>query len=175
MIARVRRSGHIPGMLTMLLLIAAQTSDVPAAPATTPAIRALLDQRNSMSASEFERKLEALAALVEARRWLTMAAEQKQANAAFLVAQIHWFGDGTPHDRALAEHWWRVAYDGGRKDAAIHVAQAIFKQIAPDGEIADRARIPEWVQWLKTAAAEDPDPARRAQWQQSVDTLEKRD
>lgn len=112
---------------------------------------------------------------VAARRWLTAAAEQKQANAAFLVAQIHWYGDGTPFDRATAERWWRVAYDGGRKDAAIHVAQAIYKEISPDGNVVNRARIPEWIEWLRTAAAEDPDPARRAKWQEIVKSLEKGD
>lgn len=113
--------------------------------------------------------------MVAARRWLTAAAEQKQANAAFLVAQIHWYGDGTPFDRAAAERWWRVAYDGGRKDAAIHVAQAIYKEISPDGKVVNRARVPEWVSWLRVAAAEDPDPARRAKWQEIVTSLEKRD
>lgn len=112
---------------------------------------------------------------VAARRWLTAAAEQKQANAAFLVAQIHWYGDGTPFDRAAAERWWRVAYDGGRKDAAIHVAQAIYKEISPDGNVVNRARIPEWIEWLRIAAAEDPDPARRAKWQEIVKSLEKGD
>ncbi len=113
--------------------------------------------------------------VVAARRWLTAAAEQKQANAAFLVAQIHWYGDGTPFDRAAAERWWRVAYDGGRKDAAIHVAQAIYKEISPDGKVVNRARVPEWVGWLRIAAAEDPDPARRAKWQEIVKSLEKGD
>ncbi len=112
---------------------------------------------------------------VAARRWLTAAAEQKQANAAFLVAQIHWYGDGTPFDRAAAERWWRVAYDGGRKDAAIHVAQAIYKEISPDGNVVNRARIPEWMEWLRIAAAEDPDPTRRAKWQEIVKSLEKGD
>lgn len=112
--------------------------------------------------------------MVEARRWLTRAAEQKQANAAFLVAQIHWYGDGTPKDAKTAEHWWRVAYDGGRKDAAIHVAQAIFRQVAPDGKtIADRTLIADYVRWLQTAAAEDPDPAQRAKWKEIVEALEK--
>ena len=114
--------------------------------------------------------------MVEARRWLTLAAEQKQANAAFLVAQIHWYGDGTPKDAATAERWWRGAYEGGRRDAAIHVAQAIFRQMAPDGKvIADRGLIPEYMRWLRVAAAEDPDPAKRAEWKKMVEALEKRD
>lgn len=113
--------------------------------------------------------------MVEARRWLTAAAEQKQANAAFLVAQIHWYGDGTPKDASIAERWWRVAYDGGRKDAAIHVARAIHWQMSPDREtITDRSRIPEWMRWLKIAAAEDPDPAQRAAWKKIVDSLERK-
>lgn len=292
-------------MISLLLLLAIQTPDASAEPSITPAVRALLDRRGSMSASEFARQLETLAAsdavaaellgealmfgqlglsvdapracnwfergagkrgdathnlalchergagrpkdlarsralyaqaaglgwvqakcalgnlliagqggpvdaprgvalcreaaeagnanaqadygifllegrivskdVVAARRWLTAAAEQKQANAAFLVAQIHWYGDGTPHDRAAAERWWRVAYDGGRKDAAIYVAQAIYREISPDGKVVNRARIPEWMDWLRIAAVEDPDPARRAKWQEIVKSLEKGD
>ncbi|HSX55738.1 MAG TPA: tetratricopeptide repeat protein, partial [Sphingomonas sp.] len=113
--------------------------------------------------------------MAEARRWLTAAAEQKQANAAYLVAQIHWYGDGTPKDAAVAERWWRVAYDGGRKDAAIHVAQAISEQMPREGErITDLTRFPEWARWLRIAAAEDPDPAKRAKWKEAVESLEKK-
>lgn len=63
---------------------------------------------------------------VTARYMLERAAEQKQANAAFLLGQIHTKGDGTPKDLAQAGEWFGKAYDGGRRDAAERAADAYF-------------------------------------------------
>lgn len=101
--------------------------------------------------------------MVAARVWLTKAAAQGQANAAFVLGQIYWNGDGTPTDFTAAERLFRLAYDHGRKDAAAWVARTIYKRISPDGKtISNREPLQDWVHWLKIAAAEDPDPALRA-------------
>lgn len=111
-----------------------------------------------------------------ARHWLTAAAEQRQANAAFLLGQMYWNGDGIPVDSAAAARWWKVAWDNGRKDAAALLARAVFKRMVPDGKtIADRSLLPEYLRWLRAAAAEDPDPARRAEYADIVATLERAD
>lgn len=104
--------------------------------------------------------------VVAARLWYQRAAEQNQPNAAFVLAQINWNGDGTPTDASQAERWWRVAYQYGRKDAAIWVSNALFKRMAPDGRtITDHSLKADWLRWLQIAAREDPDPAKRKDWE----------
>jgi TPR repeat protein len=107
-----------------------------------------------------------------ARRWFTAAAEQRQANAAFLLGQMYWNGDGMPADSVAAGRWWRVAWDNGRKDAAALLAREVFKRMAPDGQsTVDRSLLPEYVRWLRAAATEDPDPAKRKEYAEIVATL----
>lgn len=108
-----------------------------------------------------------------ALRWLTAAAEQRQANAALVLGQMHWNGDGTPADRAEAARWWRIAYENGRKDAAALISNEIFQRMVVDGKIVDRSLLPEWYHWLKIAAAEEPDPEKRKQFEKALLSLEK--
>jgi TPR repeat protein len=63
---------------------------------------------------------------VTARYMLERAAEQNQANAAFLLGQIHSKGDGTPKDLNRAGEWFVKAHEGGRRDAAERAADAYF-------------------------------------------------
>ena len=111
---------------------------------------------------------------VEARRWYTLAAEQNQPNAQLVLGQIFWNGDGTAVDRIAAVKWWKLAYVGGRKDAAGLIVGGLFKQmiVERDGKATvDRSLLPETVSWLERAAAEDPDPARRQQFSETLASL----
>lgn len=112
--------------------------------------------------------------VVTARRWYTAAAEQNQPNAALVLGQIYWNGDGVAADPAAAERWWRVAHEHGRLDAAGLMVQAVFKRMITtrDGkQVVDRSMLPETVQWLKIAAEKDPDPARRAEFRETLKTF----
>ena len=102
---------------------------------------------------------------VTARFMLERAAEQQQANAAFLLGQIHTKGDGTPVDHAAAGEWFARAYDNGRRDAAYQAASSYLRRgyiqrddggvdIRPDLLRTARA----WYQ--KAMAAEDPGSQR---------------
>jgi len=99
---------------------------------------------------------------VAARRWFLAAAGQNQANAAMLLGQMLWHGDGGTADPEGAAKWFEVAYDHGRKDAAAFLARAAFRRAAPDGKVVDRSAVPDAIRWLRIAAAEDPDPEKRA-------------
>lgn len=109
--------------------------------------------------------------IVEARKWYTLAAQQNQANAQFVLGQIHWNGDGTPIDRGAAVKWWRLAYAGGRKDAAGLIVGGLFKQMIVERDAKttiDRSLLPETLAWLERAASEDPDPARRKDFAETL-------
>jgi uncharacterized protein len=112
--------------------------------------------------------------IVEARKWYTLAAAHDQANALFVLGQIYWNGDGTPVDRNEAAKLWRRAWAGGRKDAAGLIAGDLFKRMVTtrDGkQNVDRSLLPEAIQWLERAAAEDPDPAKRKGFADTLATL----
>lgn len=102
---------------------------------------------------------------VAARFMLEQAAEQKQANAAFLLGQIHTKGDGTPVDHAAAAGWFEKAHDYGHKDAAFQAGTSYLRRgyIQQEGGSLDvspallrRAR--DWFQ--KALAAEQPGSPR---------------
>ncbi|MBC9034396.1 sel1 repeat family protein [Sphingomonas sp. JC676] len=109
--------------------------------------------------------------MVAAWRWFTAAASQKQANAAMLLGQMLWNGDGGAADPEASAKWLKVAYDNGRKDAAAFLARAAFKRAAPDGKVVDRSAASDAVHWLRIAAEEDPDPAKRADFAATVKDL----
>ena len=102
---------------------------------------------------------------VLARRYLTLAAEKRHANASFLLGQIYWKGDGVGTDRAEAARWWRVSHDAGRPDAAYMIAleglTRILEARQAKSQIETRI-LRETEQWLKIAAEKDSDPARRS-------------
>ncbi len=102
---------------------------------------------------------------VTAKFMLERAAEQRQANAAFLLGQIHTKGDGTPVNHATAGEWYAKAYEDGRLDAAYQVASSYLRRgyveredgavdISP--ELLREARA--WYQ--KVLAAESPGSKR---------------
>ncbi len=111
---------------------------------------------------------------VEARKWYALAAAQGQASAQLVLGQIYWNGDGTPADRDAAVKWWKLAWDGGRKDAAGLIVDDLFARMITerDGKKqVDRAYLPDTLLWLERAAAEDPDPAKRKGFAESLATL----
>jgi TPR repeat protein len=101
---------------------------------------------------------------VLARHYLAAAAAKRQRNAAFLLAQIYWNGDGVERDRATAAQWWAVAYEGGRVDAARHLGAEALSRVMTAVEAArpvPEAAIKDAEHWLGIAAEKDPDPAER--------------
>ena len=112
---------------------------------------------------------------VEARRYLSMAAEKQQHNAEFLLGQIYCNGDGVEKDITQAAMWWIKAYDGGRRDAAFLIGNAAMRVVA-DGAIAKReaptVAVEQARKWLAIAAKEDFDPGRRAKASELLSLLE---
>ena len=103
---------------------------------------------------------------VLARRYLQAAANRKHRNAAFLLGQIHWNGDGTPKDRKEAVRWWKVADESGRPDAAYMIAMEALSRIVD----ARKAKMPipaEAVRdaevWLNRASTIEPSSDKKAQ------------
>jgi uncharacterized protein len=112
--------------------------------------------------------------IVEARKWYTLAAAHDQANALFVLGQIYWNGDGTPVNHDEASKLWKRAWAGGRKDAAGLIVRDIFARMVTtrDGkQIVDRSILPEAIQWLERAAAEDPDQAKRKAFTETLGAL----
>lgn len=64
--------------------------------------------------------------MVQARQWYERAAAQGQANAQFTLGQIYWNGDGIARNQVKAAELWKAAYQGGRVDAAPHLAAWLF-------------------------------------------------
>ena len=113
--------------------------------------------------------------IVEARKWYALAATQKQANAALVLGQIYWNGDGTPVDHEAAARWWKVAYAAGRKDAAGLLVRALFRRVIGErggkSVIVDRSLLPELAIWLQHAATDEPDPVKRKLFADSLASL----
>lgn len=109
-----------------------------------------------------------------ARRWLRAAAEQDQANAAFLLGQILWNGDGIAEDREGAIRWWLVAYENGRLDASTQIANHRVL-IAMEGVVrasdADPALIDDAISWFVRAIDEDPDNEARLNSENALNAL----
>lgn len=102
---------------------------------------------------------------VSARFILQQAAEQEQANVAFLLGQIHTKGDGTAVDHKLATEWFEKAYEYGRPDAAFQAAMSHTRQgFQQDGEqiSGNPELLRKAVTWFEVAAERDPDASRRA-------------
>jgi TPR repeat protein len=111
---------------------------------------------------------------VLARRYLEAAAAKRQRNAAFLLGHIYWNGDGIERDRTKAASWWTVAHEGGRPDAAHFIGrEAIGRMKAaheagmpiPDAALEDAEK------WMRIAAKIDPDPGKRANAAEQVETI----
>jgi uncharacterized protein len=112
---------------------------------------------------------------ITARRYLTLAAEKGQRNAAFLLAQIYWNGDGVKKSVPDAAAWWITAYDNGRPDAAFWVGNAASSLIAEAAKakkpvanfVIDQAK-----KWLSIAAEQDPELDQRETAKKQLALLE---
>lgn len=102
---------------------------------------------------------------VAARFILEQAAVQEQANAAFLLGQIHSKGDGTAVNHKLAAEWFAKAYEYGRPDAAFQAAMSLTRRgFQQNGEQMSGypELLREAVTWFEVAAERDPDESQRA-------------
>jgi uncharacterized protein len=99
-----------------------------------------------------------------ARHYLSLAANQGQANAAFLLGQIYWNGDGVDKNGPDAALWWIRAYDGGRKDAPFLIGTAAMRIVVEGAQAKHEVptvAIEQARKWLGIAAKEDPDAEKR--------------
>lgn len=113
---------------------------------------------------------------VTARFMLVQAAEQKQANAAFLLGQIHAKGDGTPVDNRVSGDWFAKAYEYGRRDAAEQVAISYMRRgyIRKEGDqIEVRPELLRKAQdWYRTSIGLlRPDSERIAEFENVIASL----
>jgi TPR repeat protein len=99
-----------------------------------------------------------------ARGWYEKAvAANGQRNAALVLGQIYWYGDGgVAKDNAKARHYWKIAYDGGRQDAAKLLGDEAFLRAFPDAAAhkltpgqtrVDPAAMDEATGWYEKALA----------------------
>lgn len=101
-----------------------------------------------------------------ARFMFEQAVQQNQSNAAFLLAQIYYRGDGVEASDERALEWFAKAHEWGRPDAAhqaglVHVKRGYSQR---DGETFVMAQeLEKAVRWLAISAQVSPDPAMRAQ------------
>lgn len=94
------------------------------------------------------------------------AAATGNADAAFFLGQLYWNGDGVGKDEAEAARWWRIAYAGGRADAAFPLGREAMAQVTRTSTCTgeyDRAALAEALRWFDLAARTDPSEAVRAQ------------
>jgi TPR repeat protein len=111
---------------------------------------------------------------VRARHYLSLAAERKQANAAFLLGHIYWNGDGVERDRTKAASWWTIAHEGGRPDAAHFIGREAIGRMKAAHEAGRRipdAALEDAEKWMRIAAEIDPDPGKRANAAEQVETI----
>jgi TPR repeat protein len=112
---------------------------------------------------------------VAARRYLTLAAEAGHRNAAFLLGQIYWNGDGIDKNVPQAAIWWITAYEKGRTDAPLLIGTAAFSLIVEAAKtkepiatvVIDQAR-----RWLAIAADQDTDALKREKAKELLRLLE---
>jgi uncharacterized protein len=103
---------------------------------------------------------------IAARGWLEKAARQRQANAAYLLAQVYWNGDGVEKDVGVARQWWEVAHEEGRPDAAFRVMQTILANMRDSPGVRPTSNIAfltDAIAWAEIAVEREPDPGRRSQ------------
>jgi TPR repeat protein len=113
---------------------------------------------------------------VEARRYLSPAGEKGQANAAFLLGQIYWNGDGIDKNVPQAAIWWIKAYENGRADAAFWIGTAAFSVIVEAAKSKQPVATPiigQARKWLGIAAERDPEPKKREEANELLRLLEK--
>ena len=101
---------------------------------------------------------------VKARLWLDRAAKQSHPNAAYLLAQIHLFGDGTKKDGDKATYWFEIAHEKGRFDAAYQLGLIYLAKLVVDIDGEQRfysAYFDDTMKWLQIASSNDPNIKKR--------------
>jgi TPR repeat protein len=99
-----------------------------------------------------------------ARGWYEKAvASSQQRNAAFVLGQIYWNGDGVAKDNAKAAELWRIAYQGGRKDASRLLGnEALVRALAVKSQV-DTTALKQAADWYQIAVdLPEPNPGRAA-------------
>lgn len=110
---------------------------------------------------------------VAARFMLEQAGNQKQANAAFLLGQIHEKGDGTPVDNAVAGEWFAKAYEWGRPDAAFRAGSTLARRgfrMDGDAMFVNEPLMREAIEWFELAERFDPDADVRAKASEMIES-----
>jgi len=90
-----------------------------------------------------------LEAYAKALKWLRKAADQKEARAQYLLAQMYRFGTGVAPDEAEAGKWLRKAADSGLADAQFEVGQ-----MYENGQGVPR-KVAEAIRWYRKAAGKE--------------------
>ncbi len=112
---------------------------------------------------------------VEAREWLTRAANQEQGNASYLLGQIYEKGDGVGRDTTKSRDWYKIAHRLGRDDAPYRLMLSFLTDAASkrDGKtVIDPAYTPHILEWGRIAAQVDYNAERRKQAADIVAELE---
>lgn len=111
-----------------------------------------------------------------ALHYLGQAATKRQPNAAYLVGQIYWNGDGVGKDNGEAAKWWKVAHEAGRPDAASMLAGEIVVRIV-EFHRRDKgipvALVDEAISWFSLAEKADPNPNKRSKASEMLGLMRK--
>ena len=100
--------------------------------------------------------------VIAARGWDEKAvASSRQPNAALVLGQIYWNGDGVTKDREKAAAYWRVAYEGGRSDAAKFLGDEALLRAGRGEGIWDPAGLEEAADWYDKASASPVEAIRQ--------------
>lgn len=106
-----------------------------------------------------------------ARGWYEKAAAQNQRNAAFVLGQIHWNGDGgVERSPEAAARYWRIAHDNGRPDAAFWLGNAAYLMADAGDRTWDVSGLKEAERWYALAAERGPE-AQRAEAAERLDLV----
>jgi uncharacterized protein len=106
--------------------------------------------------------------------WLQKAADQKHANASYLLAQMYQKGDGITSDKFKAAELFAAAYKGKRFDAAYHIAMinASWLITQANGKTQlDTSYLAETMKWLEIAVKVERNPDRQKNAAELLKTL----
>jgi TPR repeat protein len=117
--------------------------------------------------------------VVQARHWYELAAAQNQPDAAFVLGEIYWNGDGVAKDNATAAKWWKVAYEHGRAEAAKLLGDEAFARAQGANRSWNLPALKEALGWYQKNAETVGEPlkptaqARVKQVQELIDYAER--
>jgi hypothetical protein len=112
-----------------------------------------------------------------AATWLSnceQAANSGDGRSAIIIGEIYWNGDGVPKDNVVAAHWWKIADQQGRPDAAYLLGnEAYVRALLPPGNgKVDFAALDEAAHWFQKAVEIEPNSATRAQAQERLSEID---